>query len=1173
MRKTRPRPIFTAIAVVGVLAAGLLGGTPASAEQPTTDSAWKNVNTEFITRDGTQLALGAEPFRFNGANLYWLGLDENVGGVDYPTFFRIKNALDTAKELGVSVIRSHMMTSTGQNNENPLAIMPAIGEYNDDAFATIDYAIAYAGSIGLRFILPLTDEWSYYHGGHRDFTTPLGLESADFYTDPKARAAFDDYVDHILTRTNALTNVRYVDDPTVLAWELGNELEGMPADWISDQASFIKQRAPQQLVAAGRRFDIDPDTLTAPEIDIVDVHYYPPTAAKVAADAETITNAGKVYIAGEYGSNSASSELLNPLVSNNDVTGMMLWSLFGHNDRGCFVPHDDGFTLHYPGTTEKMRAQTDAIKAYSEALGYTTGTASLAEPLITQVTTSNGINSIAWRGSAGATSYLIERSADGTTWSTVAEAPAEASPVLDPQPSGDTKYRVTASKGGGVTSISDVVAVPTGSAVIVDPLESLLLTDENSGVRIAASPEGSRAVATAATASLTWRLAGAESATFVLASGNGADLHISSSADGTTWAAATADIESVSGRTSVRVRDLVGDQVRLSFPGDAGVALARATITGAADRAALVDPLNDLSLTAAHSGALSIDTGNPSQFGGDAGRVKRDSADSASLTWQFDDISGVDLAAWYWPDQTVIPLTVAGSTNGTDWNALTPEISGGAGNWKKFDYTLRGLKDTNYIKVSWDGAQGQPWTPQIGQLTLFSPNAAQTGKPGDFAIATPANGAEGITASPTLAWTSASDAAFYRVVLAKDAALTDVVEQASAVTTPSYTVNADLAAGTTYFWQVTAVNGYGETASTPEVASFSTASLPTEISVIDDFEGYADDAALASAYSRNTGGGPVTVTRSSNPETGSVAAMFAYNLTGPGYAGVVRTLGTAQSWWGYRGIEFEAKATTGQTLTVQFVARGAYWETAIPVTADGWQTYSVDFDAFAPPAWAGEGDLDLTAVTQYAFYRGGTGAGELLIDDVRTSLTEAGPQAPENVALPTITGTSQVGQTLAATSGEWDDAGATFTYQWQRDGKDIAQATTARYLITAADQGKALNVIVTATNPTGAGSATSDAVTVRYTSSLTLKLSTPLALSFLKVKATVHLTTSAPTEDRSVTVTVGGKSVTAKVDGSGRANVTLPKLSRGIYAVTVEYGGSGTTSASRSEARTLVILF
>jgi hypothetical protein len=30
-------------------------------------------------------------------NIYWLGLDENVGGIAYPSLFRIADALETAK--------------------------------------------------------------------------------------------------------------------------------------------------------------------------------------------------------------------------------------------------------------------------------------------------------------------------------------------------------------------------------------------------------------------------------------------------------------------------------------------------------------------------------------------------------------------------------------------------------------------------------------------------------------------------------------------------------------------------------------------------------------------------------------------------------------------------------------------------------------------------------------------------------------------------------------------------------------------------------------------------------------------------------------------------------------------------------------------------------------------
>ncbi len=35
--------------------------------------------TEFVTREGSSLFLDGKVFRFSGANVFWLGLDEDVG--------------------------------------------------------------------------------------------------------------------------------------------------------------------------------------------------------------------------------------------------------------------------------------------------------------------------------------------------------------------------------------------------------------------------------------------------------------------------------------------------------------------------------------------------------------------------------------------------------------------------------------------------------------------------------------------------------------------------------------------------------------------------------------------------------------------------------------------------------------------------------------------------------------------------------------------------------------------------------------------------------------------------------------------------------------------------------------------------------------------------------------
>lgn len=84
------------------------------------------------------------------------------------------------------------------------------------------------------------------------------------------------------------------------------------------------------------------------------------------------------------------------------------------------------------------------------------------------------------------------------------------------------------------------------------------------------------------------------------------------------------------------------------------------------------------------------------------------------------------------------------------------------------------------------------------------------------------------------------------------------------------------------------------------------------------------------------------------------------------------------------------------------------------------------------------------------------------------------PVAPVNIALPAVTGTRAVGQTLTATSGSWDGTGPiTFAYQWLRGGAAIAGATVAPYDQVAADAGAVLSCRVTATNAVGTANAVS----------------------------------------------------------------------------------------------------
>ena len=87
---------------------------------------------------------------------------------------------------------------------------------------------------------------------------------------------------------------------------------------------------------------------------------------------------------------------------------------------------------------------------------------------------------------------------------------------------------------------------------------------------------------------------------------------------------------------------------------------------------------------------------------------------------------------------------------------------------------------------------------------------------------------------------------------------------------------------------------------------------------------------------------------------------------------------------------------------------------------------------------------------------------------------------PANTAPPTITGTAREGATLTADPGTWTGTQPiTYAYEWQRCNATggscaaISGAIAKTYVLTKADAGVTLRVKVTATDSTGATSATS----------------------------------------------------------------------------------------------------
>jgi mannan endo-1,4-beta-mannosidase len=262
MMTTRRRLLSGAAAAL--LAATLPAASPAS---------------PFVRVDGTRFVRNGRTYRYAGANIWYgtyLGAATAYGNRD-----RLRRELDRLQALGVTNLRV-----LASSEDSPLrnSITPAFRDrtdrYNADLLAGLDYLLAEMAKRDMVAVLYLTNfwEWSggmgtylyWVNGGkfmdNNDPDHPWP-EFADwnsaFYGNRQAVALYRHYVRSIVGRTNGITGRTYRDDPTIMAWQLGNEPRpaGSKAvaaktmagfqQWVDDTARLIKSVDRNHLVCTG----------------------------------------------------------------------------------------------------------------------------------------------------------------------------------------------------------------------------------------------------------------------------------------------------------------------------------------------------------------------------------------------------------------------------------------------------------------------------------------------------------------------------------------------------------------------------------------------------------------------------------------------------------------------------------------------------------------------------------------------------------------------------------------------------------------------------------------------------------------------------------------------------------------------------------------------------------
>ena len=214
-----------------------------------------------------------EPYYYVGTN-FWYGAilgSEGQGGDRK----RLCRELDKMKSLGIDNLRI-LVGSDGKRGVKTKVeptLQEAPGVYNDTILAGLDYLLMQMEKRKMVAVLYLNNSWEW-SGGYGYYLEQAGLGQAprpneagysafmqfvsQYASCEKAHQLFYDYVRFIIGRTNRYTHRRYVDDPAIMSWQIGNEprafsKEALPAfeRWLAEASSLIRSLDSNHLISIG----------------------------------------------------------------------------------------------------------------------------------------------------------------------------------------------------------------------------------------------------------------------------------------------------------------------------------------------------------------------------------------------------------------------------------------------------------------------------------------------------------------------------------------------------------------------------------------------------------------------------------------------------------------------------------------------------------------------------------------------------------------------------------------------------------------------------------------------------------------------------------------------------------------------------------------------------------
>lgn len=231
------------------------------------------ISNRFVSATTNGLVLEGAAYRFIGANL-WQAVPWAASGEAGRA--RLCRELDRLQAIGVNNLR--IMAMAEGPASAPWRFNPTMSEAPDSINPTwlsgLDYVLVELSKREMKAVLCLSNFWPWSGGFAQYLVWADGSEipypppaqngswskfetySANFYKNKKANRYFKNHVQLLLGRVNAINNLPYVEDPTIMAWQLANEPrygKNFKAfySWVRKTTQFLEKRAPKQLLSLG----------------------------------------------------------------------------------------------------------------------------------------------------------------------------------------------------------------------------------------------------------------------------------------------------------------------------------------------------------------------------------------------------------------------------------------------------------------------------------------------------------------------------------------------------------------------------------------------------------------------------------------------------------------------------------------------------------------------------------------------------------------------------------------------------------------------------------------------------------------------------------------------------------------------------------------------------------